>query len=113
MKLAIRVFVIQNVVPLRCSLVTAFYLVSLWILTKSDMKRGNRLPLIHEIQAALALDDEDSIRYTFDVFLSEEGYTVTPAASYDEAVSMIRATDFDLMYVDIVMEGKTRSKAMP
>jgi PAS domain S-box-containing protein len=55
----------------------------------------------------LVVDDEESIRYTFDVFLSEEGYQVTAAASYDEAVSLMQKSDFDLMYVDIVMEGKS------
>jgi PAS domain S-box-containing protein len=68
----------------------------------------------------LVVDDEESIRYTFNVFLSEEGYTVTGAASYDEAASLMRENDFDLMYVDIVMEGrngidllKTVRKARP
>ena len=55
----------------------------------------------------LVVDDEESIRYTFNVFLSEEGYTVTGAASYDEAASLMRENDFDLMYVDIVMEGRS------
>ncbi len=34
----------------------------------------------------LVVDDEESIRYTFDLFLSEEGIRVTATASYDEAV---------------------------
>jgi PAS domain S-box-containing protein len=55
----------------------------------------------------LIVDDEESIRYTFSVFLSEEGYAVTTATSYEEAVSLLQKTDFDLMYVDIVMEGKS------
>jgi PAS domain S-box-containing protein len=55
----------------------------------------------------LIVDDEESIRYTFNVFLSEQGYAVSGAASYDEAVSLMREDDFDLMYVDIVMEGKS------
>ena len=34
----------------------------------------------------LVVDDEESIRYTFDVFLSEKGHAVSSAASYDEAL---------------------------
>jgi two-component system response regulator HydG len=55
----------------------------------------------------LVVDDEESIRYTFNIFLSEEGYAVTGTATYDEALSLMRETDFDLMYVDIVLEGRT------
>ena len=54
----------------------------------------------------LVVDDEESIRYTFNIFLSEAGYAVTSAAGYDEAVSLMQETDFDLMYVDIVLEGR-------
>jgi len=55
----------------------------------------------------LVVDDEESIRFTFNVFLSEAGYAVTGAAGYDEAVSLMQETDFDLMYVDIVLEGRS------
>ena len=55
----------------------------------------------------LVVDDEESIRYTFWFFLSEEGYGVTGAANYDEAVSLILERHFDLIFVDIVMEGKS------
>ena len=55
----------------------------------------------------LVVDDEESIRYTFDVFLSEKGHAVSSAASYDEALSLMRETDFDLIYVDIVLESRT------
>ena len=55
----------------------------------------------------LVVDDEDSIRYTFRFFLSEEGYGVTGAANYDEALSLILERNFDLIFADIVMEGKS------
>ena len=55
----------------------------------------------------LVVDDEESIRYTFDFFLSEEGYAVTCADSYDEAVIHIKENKFDLIYVDVVMDGRT------
>ena len=31
----------------------------------------------------LVVDDEESIRYTFEAFLSEEGYSVSSAADYE------------------------------
>lgn len=55
----------------------------------------------------LVVDDEESIRYTLSFFLSEEGYQVTCAAGYDESMSFIRKTEFDLILVDIVLEGKS------
>jgi len=43
----------------------------------------------------LVIDDEESIRFTFDTFLSEKGYDVTTADSYRSAVS------------DIILKGKS------
>jgi len=58
-------------------------------------------------QKILVVDDEESIRYTFSAFLSEAGYMVACAAGYDEAVSQLRETDFELVCADIVMDGRT------
>ena len=55
----------------------------------------------------LVVDDEESIRYTFNMFLADQGYTVTCAASYDEAVSQIEESEFDLIYMDVVMDCGT------
>ncbi len=55
----------------------------------------------------LVVDDEESIRYTFDFFLSEHGYSVTGAENYDEAISLIEKSEFDLIFADIVMDGRT------
>ena len=55
----------------------------------------------------LVVDDEESIRFTFEIFLSEEGYSVTGTSSYSNAVSLMRENDFDLLYADIVMDGKS------
>lgn len=55
----------------------------------------------------LVVDDEESIRYTFDIFLSEEGYQVSCAENYDEAVAFLNKADFDLIFADIFMDGKT------
>ncbi|BBO92191.1 sigma-54-dependent transcriptional regulator [Desulfosarcina ovata] len=58
-------------------------------------------------QKILVVDDEESIRFTFESFLSEARYQVTTAASYDEAIDLLSIADFDLLFVDIIMEGKT------
>lgn len=55
----------------------------------------------------LVVDDEEAIRFTLDIFLRDEGYAVTLAASYDEAVACMLETTFDLMFIDIIMEGKS------
>ena len=57
-------------------------------------------------QRILVVDDEESIRYTFDSLLTDEGYDVATAASYDEAVSSVSESSFDLLFVDIIMQGK-------
>jgi len=55
----------------------------------------------------LVVDDEESILYTFNIFLSEEGYQVSCAKNYDEAVAFLNKADFDLIFADIFMDGKT------
>ncbi|HET6516484.1 MAG TPA: sigma-54-dependent Fis family transcriptional regulator [Thermodesulfovibrionales bacterium] len=55
----------------------------------------------------LVVDDEESIRFTFDHFLSEKGYAVTAARDYHEALSAISEGTFDLVFADIILEGKT------
>ena len=55
----------------------------------------------------LVVDDEESIRFTFNIFLSEDGYEVSTAASYDEALALIKKSEYDLIFADIVMDRKT------
>lgn len=56
----------------------------------------------------LVIDDEESIRFTLEAFLSDEGYEVTTAANYYEAMSFIDTSAFDLVFADILLpEGKT------
>jgi len=55
----------------------------------------------------LVVDDEESIRYTFESFLSEEGYTVSSAADCDEGIALLREKDIDLVFADIILPGKT------
>jgi PAS domain S-box-containing protein len=55
----------------------------------------------------LVIDDEESIRFTFETFLSDAGYSVQTAANYDQAVALIEGTDFDVIFADIILGGKT------
>lgn len=55
----------------------------------------------------LVVDDEESIRYTFESFLSDEGYAVLTARSFDEALAILDRTVFDVLFVDILLGGKS------
>lgn len=56
----------------------------------------------------LVVDDEESLRLTFKMFLSREGYgPVSVASSYEEALSLLEKEKFDLIVSDIVMEGSS------
>ena len=55
----------------------------------------------------LVIDDEESLRYTFESFLSGEGYAVETAKDFDSAVAKIDAATFDLIFVDIILGGRT------
>lgn len=54
----------------------------------------------------LIVDDEASIRLTFEMFLAREGYSqVLTAATFEEALNVIHDQDLDLIISDIVLEG--------
>ncbi len=54
----------------------------------------------------LIVDDEESLRITFEMFLKREGYgRVTTVASMEEALLAINEEHFDLIISDIVLEG--------
>lgn len=55
----------------------------------------------------LVVDDEESIRFTFEGFLTDEGHAVKTASNHDEALALMAVESFDLLFVDIIMEGKT------
>ncbi|TKB25654.1 sigma-54-dependent Fis family transcriptional regulator [Desulfopila sp. IMCC35006] len=55
----------------------------------------------------LVVDDEEGIRFSFNIFLSEDGYQVSTAATYGEAIDLIEKTAFDLIFADIVMDCHT------
>lgn len=53
----------------------------------------------------LVVDDEESIRFTLECFLTEEGYEVVTAKSYSEAKEIIDTGAFDMIYADIILGG--------
>ena len=54
----------------------------------------------------LIVDDEASIRLTFEMFLARDGYgPITTAATFEEAEVAIQTQEFDLIISDIVLEG--------
>lgn len=58
-------------------------------------------------QKILIIDDEEGIRFTFERFLKSQKYDVTTAEDFDEAVSCISETDFDVIFADIILRGKS------
>src|SRR5512143_4073182 len=55
----------------------------------------------------LVIDDEEGLRFTFILFLESAGYHVETAGDYREASAAIAAKDFDLIFADIILGGKT------
>ena len=58
-------------------------------------------------EKVLIVDDEESIRFTFQNFLEEAGYATAAARDHDEALGLMAMEDFDLVFIDIILEGKT------
>ncbi len=55
----------------------------------------------------LIVDDEENLCFTLERFLSAEGYEVATAEDYDEAMVVMNKVEFDLIFADIVLKGKT------
>ena len=51
----------------------------------------------------LVVDDEESIRFTFNAFLSDAGYSVELAESLEEALERIELEAFDAFFLDILL----------
>lgn len=63
---------------------------------------------ILEDAAILIVDDEVSLRNTFEIFLSREGCSlVKTAGSFDDAVRAVSDQLFDLIFCDIVLENRS------
>ena len=55
----------------------------------------------------LIVDDEESIRFTFENLLNDNGYLAESARDFDSALAMIQKGSFDLIFSDIFLGGKT------
>lgn len=56
----------------------------------------------------LIVDDEESLRITFELFLKREGYSpVIVVSTFDDALSVVDKKDLDLVISDIVLEGRS------
>jgi PAS domain S-box-containing protein len=55
----------------------------------------------------LIIDDEEGIRFTLKRFLENDGYWVDEAESYSEAISLIGASEYDFIFADIVLGGRS------
>lgn len=62
---------------------------------------------MEKIYNILVVDDEKSIRFTTKAILSKEGYDVSTANGYCEALDIMAKGYFDLIFVDVMLEGKT------
>ena len=51
----------------------------------------------------LVVDDERSIRELLEIFLKKEGFAGSSVSSGEEALSLIKSADFDLVVSDIKM----------
>jgi two-component system, NtrC family, response regulator HydG len=56
----------------------------------------------------LVIDDEESLRHTFKIFLKREGYgPIVLASNFEEAVGELTSQTFDLIISDIVLGGNS------
>lgn len=55
----------------------------------------------------LIIDDEESIRFTFERFLKAAGHMVATAAGCNEALNRLSESNFDVVFVDIILEDGT------
>lgn len=55
----------------------------------------------------LVIDDEESIRFTFDVHLTNEGHKVFTSKDYHTALEIISGNDLDLIFADLILREHT------
>jgi DNA-binding response OmpR family regulator len=59
------------------------------------------------VSKILVVDDENSIRLLYSEELTEDGYTVTTAATAVEAADKLLREDFDLIVLDIKLKNES------
>lgn len=60
----------------------------------------------------LVIDDEESIRFTFNAFLIDDGYTVDVAETLDEALVKVVANPYDAVFLDILLGRDSGMKVL-
>ncbi len=55
----------------------------------------------------LIVDDEESIRFTFERFLTSEGYSVATASTFKEAMERIKEGGIELIFADFNLPDGT------
>jgi DNA-binding NtrC family response regulator len=61
--------------------------------------------MISDKSKVLVVDDEKSIRITLKEFLEDEGFLVTTADCFAEALRVLKACDFDVAVIDRVLSN--------
>ena len=62
---------------------------------------------LNKVNNILVVDDEKAIRFTTKAILSKEGYEVSTAKGYCEALDLMAKGDFDLIFADVKLDDKT------
>lgn len=60
----------------------------------------------------LIVDDEESIRFTFNAFLSDAGYAVDTAQNLDEALAQVAQVSYDAIFLDILLGRESGMKVL-
>ena len=55
----------------------------------------------------LVIDDEESIRFTFKMHLTNEGHEVFTSKDYSTAIEIIEKNTLDLIFADLILKGHT------
>ncbi len=64
--------------------------------------------MVEKKHRILIVDDEESIRFTLECFLTEEGYEVVTAKNYDEPTEMIETIEMHVP-MDVLMKMKCQT----
>jgi len=55
----------------------------------------------HSLKKVFVVDDEEAVRFAFDLALSDAGYDVFYAEEGEEALKILRGEDFNVIFLDL------------